>query len=295
MRRGEVNLCRILAVEAAAAHICKALICVNHDLASRQPGISVEASDLELACRVDQKLVYRQSVLSGDLRRDILDDPVRLVSFLLGILIGYGKCPDARELLSLFVSAGDLCLAVGEEALVLPAQLLVSHGELLKYDHGDRELLRRIAARVAEHHALISRAVLVHAHGDISRLHTDIVDDLISRRVVAYLAEHIGGYLLHVDHSLGRDLAGDEDLALASHRLDTGSGIRILLHARLQDGGADLIADLVRVTSEYYLVAVIIHLYLSFLCLHTAAVCLVKQIAHRNDGRYIHMIPSFKL
>ena len=130
-------------------------------------------------------------------------------------------------------------------------------------NHSYRQLPVCIITGISEHHSLISCSsdLIIGTKCDVFRLLTDIIDDLIVCGI-SYIVKDISCNLLNIYNRRGSYLSGDEYLSLASHSLDTGSGILILFHAGLQNSGTDLITNLIRVSSEYDFITVIVHLFL---------------------------------
>ena len=130
-----------------------------------------------------------------------------------------------------------------------------------------RHQLRRIAAGIAEHHALISRARqlelvvaaraadferLVDPHRDIGRLLVDRYRHAAGRRIeaderviVADVRDRLADEARNVDVRRGRDLAPDVDLARDDERLAGHAAQRIVLENRVEHGIRNLVGDLI--------------------------------------------------
>ena len=173
-------------------------------------------------------------------------------------------------LAAFIVLHGDLALAVGPEVvhLALLAHLGQLQGQLVGQGDGQGHQLRGLTAGVAEHPALVARAVvqpvvqlallglqrLVHAQGDVGGLLVDVGDDGAAVAVKAALAvdiadvtHHLAGDLGDVYVAGGGDLAHDVDHAGGHGGLTGHPGVGVLLDDGVQDGVGDLVADLVGV------------------------------------------------
>ena len=117
----------------------------------------------------------------------------------------------------------------------------------------------RLVRRVAEHHALVARALLlglrtVDALRDVGTLPVErahvvegIPAEALLGAVVADVLHHGARNLLRIDLLIaaGRDLAHVDDKIRAHHRLTTDMGLGIALHAGVEDCVGDLVRDLV--------------------------------------------------
>ena len=166
---------------------------------------------------------------------------------------------------------GDLGLAVGTEVRERP--VLAHRGELLGEALRDHDRQRHehvgVVAGVAEHQALVAGALLVHrvhragarlvagvdALGDVAGLAADrdhdaagLAVEALLGRVVADLEDPLADDLLDVDVAGGGDLTGHDDEAGREQRLDGDAAVLVLPQHLVEDGVADLVGDLVRVT-----------------------------------------------
>ena len=173
----------------------------------------------------------------------------------------------AGGLAALVVLHGDLGLAVGAEVV---HQALLTHvgqalGHLVGQGDGQGHQLRRLVAGVAEHHALVARAVvqltvalglglvaLVHAQGDVAGLLVDVGDDgagvaveAVLGAVVADVQHHLAGDLGDVHVAVGGDLAHDVDQAGGGAGLAGHAAIGVFFKDRVQHRVGDLVADLI--------------------------------------------------
>ncbi len=142
----------------------------------------------------------------------------------------------------------------------LAARLREAFAQPVRQHDRQRHQLRRLAAGVAEHQALVAGAAGVHAHRDVGRLAVDRRDDATGLAVESVLgggvADFLDGFadqLLHVDVGVGRDLAGDEAEAGRDEGLARHAAGRILREDRIQDAVRNLIGDLVRMSFRHRL------------------------------------------
>ena len=173
----------------------------------------------------------------------------------------------ADGLAVLVVLHGDLGLAIGTQ--IVHQTLLAHVGQALGHLVGDgdsqRHQLRRLVAGVAEHHALVTGAVvqlalagglrlvaLVHAQRDIAGLLVDVGDDgagiavkAAVGGVVADVQHHLPGDLGDIHIATGGDLAHDMDQAGGGAGLAGHAAVGILLEDRIQNRVGDLVADLI--------------------------------------------------
>ena len=182
---------------------------------------------------------------------------------------------DAHRRVVLVVLDGDLGLAVG--AQVGHRAVLAHLGELLREALRDHDRQRHqhvgVVAGVAEHQALVAGATLVHlvdgvadpglvtlvdALRDVGRLRADgdlhaagqAVEALVGV-VVADVEDGLADEVRHRGVGVGAHLAGHDDQAGRQQRLDGDPEVgllRVVLHQVVQDGVADAVSDLVRVT-----------------------------------------------
>ena len=177
-------------------------------------------------------------------------EPDRLVARVLDRHLGLAVRPQVRD------------LAGPPHRGQLPRQLVRQHDR-------QRHQLRGLPAGVAEHQALVARALPVvvvgalalavlervgDALGDVRRLRADGDRDAAGRAVVA-----LGGGVVADLQDLLADDAGDVHVRLGGHlaghvhlpgrdqRLDRDPARGVVLEHRVQDGIADLVSHLVRV------------------------------------------------
>src|SRR5690606_25539817 len=160
------------------------------------------------------------------------------------------------------VAQGDLALGIRAQPRQRRVLLLADLGLLLDQsvrvvDRGRHEL-RRLVAGVAEHQALVARALLlrlpaVHAGGDVRGLLAEHVDDGAGvaveadvRIVVADAVDDLAGQALDVDPRGGGDFAGDDGGAGLHQGLAGHAGALVLRQDGVEDRIGDLVGDLVR-------------------------------------------------
>ena len=173
VRGRAVDLRRILAREAATALPRGAAVRVDDDLAAGEPRVGLRAADDELPRRVDEhEPVLAQPGLVVELARQdrvqhVLDDvglhaPVDVDA--VGVLRDDEQPVDLDRpraaVLVLLVAHGDHRLAVGAQVL---ERARLSHlgqpaADRVRERDRQRHQLRRLAARVAEHHSLVAGA-----------------------------------------------------------------------------------------------------------------------------------------
>ena len=184
------------------------------------------------------------------------------------MLGGHHHRVDADGLVVLVVLHRDLGLAVGPEIvhLALLADLGELHSQLLGQGDGQGHQLRGLVAGVAEHHALVTGAVvqavvlaallglqaLVHAHGDIPRLLVDRGDDGAGLAVkaelgpvIADLLHHLAGQLGDIHIAGGGDFPHDVDQAGGRRGLAGHPGLGVLGDDGVQHRVGNLVADFV--------------------------------------------------
>jgi hypothetical protein len=149
-----------------------------------------------------------------------------------------------------------------------PAHVGQALGELVRERDRQRHQLRRLARRVAEHHALVTGAgdiefIVVGRVGarlpggvdalrDVGRLLVDRVDDRAAvggeAEVgvgVADAADRLARDVLDVDVRGRRDLARHDDEPRVHERLARDAAVRVVAHHGVQDAVGDLVGDLV--------------------------------------------------
>jgi hypothetical protein len=117
-----------------------------------------------------------------------------------------------------------------------------------------RHQLRGFAAGVAEHHALVARAFLVDAHGDVAGLlvegHQHAAGVGVEPHVaggVADLADDLADDLGDVRVGRGGHFAGDDDQAGAAERLAGHAAAGVIRQEGIEHGVRDLVGNLVGV------------------------------------------------
>ena len=265
-----VDLRRVLAGECAAAVRGAAAVGVDDDLAAGQAAVALRAADDEAAGRVNINLGVLVHQLRGNGRLDDKLDHVLadlLKRRLRRVLGGEDDRVDADGLAALVVLDRHLRLAVGTE--IVDKALLAHVGQLLCHlmGKGDRERheLRGLGAGVAEHHALVARAVVelaraaflifkgvVDAHRDIAALLVDVRDNAagvtvkaVLRAVIADVADDVARDLRDVDIAARGDLAHDVDKAGGDGRLAGHAAVGVFFKDRVEHRIGDLVADLV--------------------------------------------------
>ena len=257
-----IDLGRILAGERAAAVAGPAAVGVDDDLAAGQAAVADRAADHELAGRVDVELGGLVQQLLGQHR---LDDVLahRLDQILLldaRVVLGGQHHGVDGDGLAVLVAQGDLALGVRTQPaeLALLAHLGLLLDQAVRVVDGRRHEVAGLVGGVAEHQALVTRALLfrllaVDALVDVRRLLADQVEHAAGgaveadvAAVVADVEDHLAGQRLEVDPGLGGDLAGDDGDAGLDHGLAGDAGALVLGQDGVQHGVGDLVGNLVR-------------------------------------------------
>src|SRR5581483_9492094 len=263
VRRAAIDLRRVFAGKGAAAVTAHAAVGIDDDFPAGEAAVALRAADDEPARRVDVIDRVARQILRGNDGLDHAVDHGVAELFVVDfgrVLRGNDDAGDARGT-SVLVLDGHLRFGVGAEERSFAA--LSDFREILDQTvRGlDREghQLGRLVAGVAEHHALIARALLLVqplAFGDplrnIRRLPLDRGDNGAGvaveahfRAGVADLAHDIADDFV-VAHSLfARDLARDDDHARFRERLARDAAVGIAFQVRVENGVGNLIAHLV--------------------------------------------------
>ncbi|GJE70868.1 hypothetical protein CHKEEEPN_2410 [Methylorubrum podarium] len=244
----------------------RAAVGVDDDLAAGEAGVAVGTADHELAGRVD---VPDGALVDPALRQGLedvgLDDGAH-VGRVEGLVEVLGREHDLRHLdrAAVGVAHGDLALGVGTELGRVALLGLAGVGEILEdlvgvEDRG-RHQRRGLVGGVAEHDALVARALVlvaggVHALGDVGRLGVQVDGDLVvlpmeARLLVADVAHRLAGQLLEVleGHGIGAaHLARDHDAVGRRQRLDAQARLRHRGDVGVDHGVRDPVAHLVGV------------------------------------------------
>ena len=177
------------------------------------------------------------------------------------VLRGENDGVDVVGLAVFAVGDGDLRFGVRAEAEfgMGAADFGLFRGQFVRDGEGERHQFRRLVDGVAEHQALIARALLfaahrVHSLRDVGGLllngehhaaggsvHAQIgggVADIDNR-----IAHHVGD--LHV--GFGREFAADHAQAARQKRFEGHAGTGVLLEQFVQNGVADLVGKFIRV------------------------------------------------
>lgn len=246
-----------------------------------RPAVAHRAADLEAAGRVDQEAVVLRVELDAVFQERLqlgLDHELadvggeqRLQVDVRRVLRGDDDRVETDGLVAVVLD-GDLGLAVGAQVRDRPvlADLREALREAVRQEDRERHQRRRLVRRVAEHQALVARALLVElvvialdtvlvrrvdALRDVRGLRADrhrhtaggAVEALL-RGVVADLQDLVADELRDGRVGLGGDLIGHVHQAGRDQRLDGDPGGRVLRQKRVENGVADLVSDLVGVT-----------------------------------------------
>ena len=258
-----------------------AAVGVDDDLATGESGVAHRAADLEAPRGVDERAVTADVEVGAALAQlgeDGLDDvgqDVRLEHALerhVGRVLGGEHDGVELDRAVTVIGDGDLRLAVGAQVgeLVVLAHPGEALGEPVREVDGQRHELGRVVAGVAEHQALVARALLVeqvvdvaagavlvrrvHALGDVGRLGADgdrhaagAAVEAFLRAVVADLEDGLAHELRDLDVAARRHLTRDVHEPGRDERLDRHPRLGVDGQQGIEDRVADLVADLVRV------------------------------------------------
>ena len=280
---GAIDLGGVLARERAAAVAGGAAVGVDDDLAAGQAGVAHRAAGHEPPGRVDQhEARLGQPLVRAQVRRDhrhqhVLDHVGAdlLLVVHVGMVLGRDQHPLHRHRHQPAVP-----LAVAHRHLGLAVRPQVGHrlrlargrqpgGDALRELDRQRHLLRRLVAGVAEHHALVARALRVDvavgavvlklvggvdAAPDVGRLLVERHHHAAGRGVEAEVgagvpdvADDPANDAGDVDVGVGGDLAGHHHQAGRAEHLAGDTAVAILGQHRVQNPIGDLVGDLVRV------------------------------------------------
>src|ERR1700736_270965 len=221
--RAAVHLCRVLAAKAPTAMACVTAVRVDDDLASGETGVRYRSTDHKASGWVHVSL----GVGIQQLRRDGHVDHVALhlvedllVRHVFRMLHAdqYGVDTARASLVVIFNS--DLGFAVGTRPSKRPVAAAYRHAasELMGQLDWRGHELRRLIAREAEHHSLITGSAGAHSLRDVRRLLVDADQDtarLVVESVLRPNVTDVTNGLAHdagnVDVRLGRYLTEDDD------------------------------------------------------------------------------------
>ena len=235
-----------------------ATVRVDDDLATGEAAVAHRPADDEAAGRVDVVACLRVEVLR---RQRLLDDLVgdrfreRLVGDVGRVLRRDDDGIDAdRPAVAILDRHLRLGIRTEKRHAARLADLRQTLDQAMRHRDRERHELVGLVAGVAEHQALVARALLLvqalacgDALGDVRRLPVDRDQHHVGRGVadLAHCAPGDVG-VRHV-HSR-RDLARDDDHAGLDERLAGNATVRILGDERVEDGVRDLVAHLVGMT-----------------------------------------------
>ena len=163
---GAVDLGRILAREGAAAMGRRAAIGVDDDLAPGEAAIAVGTADHEAAGRIDVELLLRaHPALGQHVQHMGPHDLAHLGLLEIGAMLGRDHDRGRPDRLAVDILQGDLALGVGPEAGLGAGMAGLGQGaqDLMGVIDRRRHELRRLAAGIAEHDALVAGALVLVA------------------------------------------------------------------------------------------------------------------------------------
>ena len=234
----------------------------------------MRTADDELARGVHQQLVVgveqgrglRREFLHQARQDDVADVLLDLVHVHVGVVLGreHDGVDAHRGMGGVVVLHGELALGVRTEVGHQFRGVVADVGE--DFQHAVRQVQRqrhevfRVAAGVAEHHALVAGTLLFrgrahHALTDVAALAVEEVHDLDARGIeevfglaVADAADHAADHTFHVDLRRGEDFAHHDHAAGGAERFTGHLGFGILCEVGVEDGVADLVGHLVGMT-----------------------------------------------
>ena len=267
-----VDLARVLAAERAATVPRHAAVRVDDDLAPGESRVSRRPAQHEVAAGVDHDLGRGVDDLS--LQHGI---DYQLTHAFRDLFLGrargmVGRHDDGLDPLwfAVLVLDGDLRLAVGpqERQRTVPACLGEPFRQLVGERDGQRHELGRLAAREADHHALVPRALqlewivvqgalaclerVAHAGRDIGRLFFEV--DLDQRMVgvesdlfvvVADRSDRVADGALDVELRVRGHLTDHDAQPFRDRGFARDTGVRVLPEHAVEHRIGNLVADLV--------------------------------------------------
>ena len=239
---------------------------VDDDLAPGQAAVALWAADDEPSGRVDQEAHIAFDQLLGQHRLDdFLDDRLGQGAVIdVGGMLGREHDGIDRVRLAVDIAQGDLRLGVraqpGQTAVT--AQVGLALDQPVGVIDGRRHQHRCLVAGIAEHQALVARALVevdaptfVDALGDVLALlvighqhRAAFVIDAVIGVVVADALDGVASHLDVVDMSAGRDFAGQNDQPGVDQRFGGNPREFVLSEDRVQNRVRNLVGDLVGVT-----------------------------------------------
>ena len=270
---GAVDFRRVFPGKRAAAVPPGAAVGVDDDFPPREPRVAVGPADDEFPRRVDEKLRPLGEIRGGNDGADqrLAERGDFVAGNAFRVLRGKHDVFDAGGN-AVFVAHGDLRLAVGAQPARFRRGGIFAHGferaqNAVREHHGRGHQLRRLVRRVAEHDALVARALLggafpaggsgVDALRDVGRLAADEirdferfgVEDGIDARVrVADFAHGVAHERVEIERRLRRDFPGEHDVPVLDERFARDAGTRILREARVEHAVGDVVRDFVRMS-----------------------------------------------
>ncbi|GJD75898.1 hypothetical protein CFIICLFH_4144 [Methylobacterium goesingense] len=242
----------------------RAAVGVDDDLAAGEAGIAVGTADDELARGVHVPDGFLGNPVLRQGGEDVgLDDGAHVggIEALVDVLGGEHDLGDAHRA-AVLVAHRDLALGIGAELGGVALLALARVGEVLEDLVGvvdrRRHQLGRLVGRVAEHDALVARALVlvagrVDALGDVGGLGVQVDRDVVvlpveARLLVADVLHHRAGELFQMveGHGVGAaHLARDDDAVRGGQRLHAEAGFRHRREIGIHDSVGDPVADLV--------------------------------------------------
>ena len=255
---GTVDLRGVLAREGPAAVGGRAAVGVDDDLPAGHTGVAVRPAHHEPPGRVDVDAGLLVEERRGD---DRLHDvgqhvfPDAVVADPVAVLAGHHHGIDPHRRVAVVLHR-HLRLAVGPQVvdLAFAARPRQPPAQVVGQRYRQRHQRFGLAARIAEHQALVAGPPRVDPHRDVRRLPVDGRQHGAGVGVEPELGAgvpHLADGAPHDVREIGRpvagDLAGDDHQPRRQQRLAGDAAGRVLGQHRVHDGVRHLIGDLVRV------------------------------------------------
>ena len=277
VRRGAINLRRILSGERATAVAGHAAVGVDDDLATRQARICGRPAQHEATGGVNESLHLTRSQSQPGLLNDGVDDVgthgVRDGGLRQGLVV-LGRHDDGvdTDRTAALVGESHLSLTVGAQPLddALFAHVGEALGQAVRQPDRSRHEVRGVRGSVAKHDALVARTEAVARIAAVGATHLERLVNAArnigtlpvkrdghaagravkadARGVVSDRKDLAAHDLGDLDVRLGGHLAGDMDETGCGHRLDSNARVGIRIKQGVEDRIGDTVTDLVGVT-----------------------------------------------
>ena len=215
---------------------------IGDDLSARQSRIRKGAADDKSAGGIDQRAEVRIQVM---LLRGQLHDALHSRAHVFQIRIGAVLRAD-EERINAFpvIIIGDLAFCVGQKQRAF--QPSKPFQRIARQHIRNRQQLRRFIGSIAEHHALIARAVGVHAQRDVGALLRNQRGHMVLPGIwYADALQNALSQRFKIQLMCGGDFARDDDFVILDQAFHRHAARFIASQAVRNDRVRNLIADLV--------------------------------------------------